>query len=296
MTLNAQRLHLSNVYSESLSRPCSELNCRETDIDSSNKLEIDFCTLMNSYCITTTTLKDIWAQANHLVSTPSFISLVPGQGDSSNNRIVASITGGEPHYVTEKKSRFSCDGKCPRFNTYKICQHVLAAAHSCGMLRSFCDWWKSLKSSTNVDSLATVDIPKGAGQKGGVPKKERRILLVKPIQKFFVRRVLLMVIFLVVVNHVNLMSTHWEMMQLMWLIVLPKIPVPLASTSISNYGSINQSFNPHFSHNCTQVLWMMNHISQTGTAHQNFFLSACHSLLLIVFRCIFRRMESSHST
>ena len=147
-----------------------------------------------------------------------------------------------------------------------------------------------------MDSLATVDIPKGAGQKGGVPKKERRILLVKPIQKLFVRRVLLMVIFLVVVNHVNLMSTHWEMMQFMWLIVLPKIPVPLASTSISNYGSINQSFNPHFSHNCTQVLWMMNHISQTGTAHQNFFLSACHSLLLIVFRCIFRRMESSHST
>ena len=84
--LNAQRLHLSNVYSESLSRSCSELNCSETDnIDSSNKLEIDFCTLVNSYRITTTTLKDLWAQANNLVSTPSFISLVPGLGDSSNN-------------------------------------------------------------------------------------------------------------------------------------------------------------------------------------------------------------------
>ena len=49
--------------------------------------------------------------------------------------IVASITGGKPHYVTEKKSRFSCNDKFPRFNTYMICQHVVAAAHLCGMLR-----------------------------------------------------------------------------------------------------------------------------------------------------------------
>ena len=246
--LNAQRLHLSNVYSESLSRPCSELNCSETDnIDSSNKLEIDFCTLVNSYRITTTTLKDLWAQANNLVSTPSFISLVPGLGDSSNNRMVASITGGEPHYVTEKKSKFSCNGKCPRFNTYKICQHVVAAAHSCGMLRSFYDWWKSLKRSTNMDSLPMVDIPKGAGQKG-VPKKRRKNIACKTNTKFFCTERIADGDLPCSSQSYQSMSTPWEMMQFTCVTQRNPIPLTSTSTSISNYGSINQSFNPQFSH------------------------------------------------
>ena len=221
------------------------------DTLATNNLEIDFGALVNSYRITTATLKDIWAQANHLVSTPGFISLVPGQCDSSNNRMVASVTGGEPHYVSEKKSRFFCDGKCPRFNTYKICQHVIAAAQSCGMLRGFCDWWKSLKSSTNIDSLAMIGIPKGAGQKGGVPKRRRKNIQLAREPKKILRTERIdsdlpcssksdqRLLTLTGASHVAVDGAYTSATQ-----THREIP-----SSIYNYGSINQSFNPHFSGN-----------------------------------------------
>ena len=45
--------------------------------------------------------------------------------------MVASVNLGEPHYVTERSSeQFFCNGSCPRFSTYKICQHVAAAQDS----------------------------------------------------------------------------------------------------------------------------------------------------------------------
>ena len=34
-----------------------------------------------------------------------------------------------------------------------------------------CNWWKSQKTGANVDALAIAGLPKGAGQKGGVPKR-----------------------------------------------------------------------------------------------------------------------------
>ena len=47
----------------------------------------------------------------YLISMPELIS---GQSNS-NNRMVASMNGGEPHYEEEKKGKFVCNGKCPRF-------------------------------------------------------------------------------------------------------------------------------------------------------------------------------------
>ena len=87
--------------------------------------------------------------------------------------MVATINGGEPHYVVMKSNRqYICNVSCPRFVTYKIWQHVVAAAEHSG---SLCQWWKSLHDSPNLDSLAMSGLPKGvAGQKGGVTKRGRR--------------------------------------------------------------------------------------------------------------------------
>ena len=175
MSIKTQKHHLSRVYSEQLGSGPIVVSTSNDSNDYINKvkLDVDYSMLINSYQITNTTLEDIWKKAVYLISMHELISFVPGQSNS-NNRMVASVNGGEPHYVEEKKGKFVCNGKCPRFFAYKICQHVVAAAQARGMLNTFCSWWKSQKADANKDVLAMVDLPKGAGQKGGVCKRRCR--------------------------------------------------------------------------------------------------------------------------
>ena len=91
---------------------------------------------------------------------------MPGQANT-DNRMVGSLTGGQPHYVTRKSGeQFVFGGICPRFTANKICQHTIAATEKCGKLSHFCDWWKSHFAGPDIDSLAVVGLPKGvAGQR-----------------------------------------------------------------------------------------------------------------------------------
>ena len=83
---------------------------------------------------------------------------------------------GEPHHVTRKPSgQILCSGVCPRFTTYKICQHIVAAAEVTNYLMEFCNWWKKQSCPPDIESLAMSGLPKGvAGQKGAVAKRSRR--------------------------------------------------------------------------------------------------------------------------
>ena len=146
MSIKTQKHHLSRVYSEQLGSGPIVVSTSNDSNDYINKvkLDVDYSVLINSYRITNTTLEDIWKKAMYLISMPELISFVPGQSNS-NNRMVASVNGGEPHYVEEKKGKFVCNG------AYKICQHVVAAAQACGTLNTFCSWWKSQKADANID-------------------------------------------------------------------------------------------------------------------------------------------------
>ena len=175
MNEQAQKNHLQRVYAEPLSSILEVSDKEDTSSSSSASmnLSVPYKELINSYRIATSTLEDIWKKGIHLYSTPGLVTTVPGHSADSNSRMVASLTSGEPHFITEKKSgHFLCKGLCPRFSSYKICQHVVAAAESCGALQRFCIWWKSQKGPTDLDSLSQVGLTKGvAGQKGGVPKR-----------------------------------------------------------------------------------------------------------------------------
>jgi hypothetical protein len=183
MNVKSQKYHLDKVYSEALaiSPPSSDVECisypSTSGVDLRSQLSVNGKELINNYRISSSTLSDIWMKASQLMATPDLIALVPGQDGELGNRMVASINGGEPHYVSRKSNgQYVCNGSCSRFVTYKICQHAVAAAEHSGKLSAFCQLWKTLRQHTpNLDKLAMSGLPKGvAGQKGGVPKGGRR--------------------------------------------------------------------------------------------------------------------------
>ena len=184
MNEKSQKRHMGKVYSAVLAIDGSnpkethlECGSNSSDLTSAIKLAVGYGELVDNYRIATSTLEDIWQKAGQLVTTPGFITLVPGQAADSSNRMVGSSSGGEPHYIVRKNSgQYICNGLCPRFGAYKICQHAVAAAQDSGELSSFCRWWKSQHNNgPNLDSLAMSGLPKGvAGQMGGISKRGRR--------------------------------------------------------------------------------------------------------------------------
>ncbi|MBC6401887.1 MAG: hypothetical protein GDA37_12950 [Ekhidna sp.] len=177
MSEKAQKVHLKKVYSEPLGMKVndelpSELTVEDQSLE--NPLSVDYKSLIDTTRIPTGSLKDIWLKAKRLVTVPGLVVPVPGQS-SSSHRMVASEHN-EPHHVVSKPSnQFMCSGICPRFTTYKICQHTVAAAEATDKLTSFCAWWKKQSNSPDIDSLAMSGLPKGvAGQKGSVAKRSRR--------------------------------------------------------------------------------------------------------------------------
>ena len=173
MSEKAQKIHLRKVYSEPLGIKAREESPVEEQTEES-PLSVNYESIIDTARIPTGSLKDIWLKAKRLVTVPGLVVPVPGQTHTSH-RMVASEHN-EPHHVVSKPSnQFTCSGICPRFSTYKICQHTVAAAETTGKLNKFCEWWKKQSHSPNIESLAMSGLPKGvAGQKGSVPKRSRR--------------------------------------------------------------------------------------------------------------------------
>ena len=108
------------------------------------------------------TLKGIWKKAVSLVNDSTLTAPVPGSS-SSYHRMVASKTGECPHL-------FKCDGKCTMYAAYKVCSHRVAAAEVNQKLTQFVQWLVKQNMTPNLTNLSMVEIPKGAGKKGGEPK------------------------------------------------------------------------------------------------------------------------------
>ena len=122
------------------------------------------------------TLQGMWAKAEKLVMTNGHILKVPWSSDHMA-RLVKSSTSAQPHLVTRNAKNmelFCCDKNCQMFKGFSLCSHVLAAAHDNGRLRSFLDHTKEVH--VNLTSIANHGLPTGAGRKGGVAKKRKRVL------------------------------------------------------------------------------------------------------------------------
>ena len=123
------------------------------------------------------TLKAIWQKASSLVADTTLIAAVPGGANLSYDRMVASTSSNCPHLVSTPAKftgQFKCDSKCPMFSTYKLCAHTIASAEVNGKLKEFSQWLIRQKCAPNYSKLALHGIPKGAGEKGGVPKNNRK--------------------------------------------------------------------------------------------------------------------------
>jgi len=66
--------------------------------------------------------------------------------------------------------QFKCDSKCSMYSIYKLCAHTIVTAETTGKLKAFIQWLIKQNCVPHLSKLALHGIPKGAGEKGGVPK------------------------------------------------------------------------------------------------------------------------------
>ena len=144
-------------------------------IDKDKELSVSYQPLVES--IHEDTLRAIWSKAKSLVNDSTLIVPVPGSSSTSYHRMVASTTGSTPHLVTTPTKftgQFKCDAQCPMYATYKMCSHTIAVAEVTGKLAEFVKWIVKQKCTPNITNLSMIGMPKGAGQKGGMPKYTRK--------------------------------------------------------------------------------------------------------------------------
>ena len=86
--------------------------------------------------------------------------------------MVHSRSSRDPHsvHVYHKTGKVQCDKACANWATYGMSSHTLAAAEKMGILKEFLNWFKGKSRSPNLSSIANVNMPKNAGQKGGTRK------------------------------------------------------------------------------------------------------------------------------
>ena len=104
-------------------------------------------------------------------------------------RLVKSNSSPHSHIVTTRKTNkrlYCCVEKCPSFAGFSICSHVVAVAECNGDLKSlnFLDA-ASATCAPNLSAIANQGLPRGAGRKGGIPKRKRKTAV--PIQPRSVR-------------------------------------------------------------------------------------------------------------
>ncbi len=119
-------------------------------------------------------LQGIWEKAGKLLSQER--GLQRAASSDPNAWSVMSLSSSVPHFVTSKEDgQFLCDAQCPQWVSAKICSHTVALAERSGKLAAFLHWYMyiSTNQDTNITRLGMLNMPKGRGQKGGVPKRKR---------------------------------------------------------------------------------------------------------------------------
>ena len=118
------------------------------------------------------TLTGMWNKASDLLSTENAIT--PAPGSDTKARMVVSRSQDIPHHIRSRADgQYLCDSNCPQWMSSQICSHTLAVAEQNSELLKFLDWYVRLSQGPNLSSLALSGLPKGRGQKGGKPKRQR---------------------------------------------------------------------------------------------------------------------------
>ena len=118
------------------------------------------------------TLTGMWNKAFDLLSTENVFTLAPGSDTKA--RMVVSRSQDIPHHIRSRADgQYLCDSNCPQWMSSQICSHTLAVVEQNSELLKFLDWYVRLSQGPDLSSLALSGLPKGRGQKGGKPKRQR---------------------------------------------------------------------------------------------------------------------------
>ena len=128
-------------------------------------------------------LQNIWKKAENWVKSKDHVLTAPWLSDNKA-RLVNSSFSPHPHIVMTHKSNknlYCCDDKCAMFKGFSLCSHVVAVAECNGDLKSFLDAISST-CAPNLTAIANQGLPRGAGRKGGVPKRKRKSAVPCPVE------------------------------------------------------------------------------------------------------------------
>lgn len=118
------------------------------------------------------TLSAMWDKASELLSQENGIILAPG--DNTKARMVLSYSQNTPHPVrSHSDGRYLCESHCIQWMSSQICSHTLAVAEHNGDLMNFLQWYIKSGQNPNISALGLSGLPRGRGQKGGKPKRQR---------------------------------------------------------------------------------------------------------------------------
>ena len=102
-------------------------------------------------------------------------AIVPAPGHDSTARMVISKSGKRPHLVLPKKNGgMACDEDCPQYKSAGLCSHIIAAAQHNHQLTELVSSYQKVKRTPNLTKLATSEMPKGRGRKGGKGPTKRK--------------------------------------------------------------------------------------------------------------------------
>ena len=100
-------------------------------------------------------------------------AIVPAPGHHPTARMVISKSGKWPHLVLPKKNGgMAWDDDCPQYKSASLCSHVVAAALHNEQLTQLVLSDKKVKCTPNLTKLATSEMLKGRGRKGGKALQE----------------------------------------------------------------------------------------------------------------------------
>ena len=124
-------------------------------------------------------LKNIFEKASTLYHSKNDIVPLPGMTSASNvlaKYFVTSTTDvNKPHLVTVLYTgQATCDHVCPRWEMYKVCAHVIAAAEESRILRKFVEWLKCKTNHPNLSGVANLNMPRGRGKKPNKATQQRK--------------------------------------------------------------------------------------------------------------------------
>ena len=139
----------------------------------SYSLSVPLSSFAHNVSVPMAVLQGKWKKATELINKQNKIASTPGCSPLS--RMVESKSGGRLHLVTEGKGgTFICDSFSANYKAFKICSYVVAVANVNQLLPSFINTFQRQKKSSNLTSLATADMPRDRGCKGGKPPCKKK--------------------------------------------------------------------------------------------------------------------------